>query len=111
MLNQILDVYMVQRITIPEIKSHPWFLKNLPADLIDERTMGNHFEEPDQPTQSDEMIMQIIAEATIPAVPPHGLSQFDFENSDMDDDDMDDMDFESEVDIDIDSSGEIIYAL
>lgn len=109
LISRIFVAEPVERITIPEIKSHPWFLKNLPADLIDERTMGNHFEEPDQPTQSDETIMQIIAEATIPAVPPHGLSQFVIESSDMDDDDMDDIDFESEVDID--SSGEIIYAL
>ncbi|KAL6222546.1 hypothetical protein ACLB2K_005938 [Fragaria x ananassa] len=55
------------RITIPEIKNHPWFLKNLPADLMDEMTMGNQFEEPDQPMQSIDTIMQIIAEATIPA--------------------------------------------
>ncbi|XWS29376.1 hypothetical protein CRYUN_Cryun24cG0024200 [Craigia yunnanensis] len=53
------------RITIPEIRNHEWFLKNLPADLMDENTMGNHFEEPDQPMQSTDTIMQIIAEATI----------------------------------------------
>nr|AIH00106.1 sucrose nonfermenting 1-related protein kinase 2.3 [Fragaria x ananassa] len=96
------------RITIPEIKNHPWFLKNLPADLMDEMTMGNHFEEPDQPMQSIDTIMQIIAEATIPAVGIHNLSPFMNDSFDMDDD-MDDLDSESELDVD--SSGEIVYAI
>lgn len=90
-----------QRITIPEIRSHSWFLKNLPADLMDERTMGSQFEEPDQPMQSLEVIMQIISEATIP---PVGLY-----NLDLMDDDMEDLD--SDPDLDIDSSGEVIYAM
>ncbi|KAH6761766.1 sucrose nonfermenting protein kinase 2.3 [Perilla frutescens var. hirtella] len=82
-----------QRISIPEIKNHPWFLRNLPADLMDE---SNQFEEPDMPMQSLETIMQIISEATIP---PAGLY-----NLDMMDDDMEDLD--SDPDLDIDSSGE-----
>ncbi|TQD97244.1 hypothetical protein C1H46_017175 [Malus baccata] len=93
------------RITIPEIKNHPWFLKNLPADLMDE---GNQFEEPDQPMQSLDAIMQIIAEATIPAAGTLGLSPYMTDNLDMDDD-MDDLDSESELDVD--SSGEIVYAI
>ncbi|TQD75022.1 hypothetical protein C1H46_039441 [Malus baccata] len=56
-----------KRITIPVIRNHEWFLKNLPADLMVENTMNNQFEEPDQPMQSLDEIMQIIAEATIPA--------------------------------------------
>lgn len=88
-----------QRITIPEIRNHEWFLKNLPADLVEEN-ISKAFEEPDQPMQSIEVIMQIISEATIP---PVGLYNFDM------DDDMDDL--ESDPDLDIDSSGEIIYAI
>ncbi|KAJ0040046.1 hypothetical protein Pint_28116 [Pistacia integerrima] len=95
------------RITIPEIRNHPWFLKNLPADLVDEKTMGSHYEEPDQPMQSIDVIMQIIAEASIPAV-GNGLNRYLTDNFDMDDD-MEDLD--SESDLDIDSSGEIVYAL
>lgn len=68
---------------------------------MDERTMGNQFEEPDQPMQSLEVIMQIISEATIPSA--------GFYNLDMMDDDMEDLD--SDPDLDIDSSGEVIYAL
>ncbi|MBA0860889.1 hypothetical protein Goshw_022234 [Gossypium schwendimanii] len=95
------------RITIPEIKNHAWFLRNLPADLMDENTMGNHFEEPDQPMQSIDTIMQIIAEATIPAAGAHGLNHLMVDN--LDDEDMDDFDSESELDVY--SSGEIIYAM
>ena len=82
-------------------------MKNLPADLMDESTMGNHFEEPDQPMQSTDTIMQIISEATIPAAGAHGLNNYMLDN--IDDDDMDDLDYESELDVD--SSGEIIYAM
>ncbi|XP_028092778.1 serine/threonine-protein kinase SAPK10-like isoform X2 [Camellia sinensis] len=91
-----------KRITIPEIRNHEWFLKNLPADLMDEKTMSNQYEEPDQPMQSIDAIMQIISEATIP---PVGLYDLDL---DMDDD-MEDLD--SDPDLDIDSSGEVIYAV
>ncbi|ONH96579.1 hypothetical protein PRUPE_7G138200 [Prunus persica] len=96
------------RITIPEIKNHSWFLKNLPADLMDEMKIGSHFEEPDQPMQSLDVIMQIIAEATIPAAGTLGLSSYMTDSLDMDDD-MDDLDSESELDVD--SSGEIVYAI
>ncbi|GMP28091.1 hypothetical protein CsSME_00003777 [Camellia sinensis var. sinensis] len=91
-----------KRITIPEIRNNEWFLKNLPADLMDEKTMSNQYEEPDQPMQSIDAIMQIISEATIP---PVGLYDLDL---DMDDD-MEDLD--SDPDLDIDSSGEVIYAV
>ncbi|KAK5783043.1 hypothetical protein PVK06_037550 [Gossypium arboreum] len=79
---------------------------NLPADLMDENTMDNHFEEPDQPMQSMDTIRQIIAEATIPAAGARDLSHM---SDILDDEDMDDLDSESELDID--SSGEIIYAM
>ncbi|KVH92582.1 Protein kinase, ATP binding site-containing protein [Cynara cardunculus var. scolymus] len=92
-----------QRITMAEIKQHVWFLKNLPANLMDEeKMMNNQFEEPDQPMQSVDVIMQIISEATIP---PVGLYDLD-----MMDDDLDDFDSDPD-ELDIDSSGEVIYAI
>ncbi|KAI3726257.1 hypothetical protein L1987_66054 [Smallanthus sonchifolius] len=92
-----------QRITMAEIKQHEWFLKNLPTNLMDEdKMMNNQFEEPDQPMQSVDVIMQIISEATIP---PAGLYDLD-----MIDDDLDDFDSDPD-ELDIDSSGEIIYAI
>ncbi|KAK1586529.1 hypothetical protein Q3G72_003464 [Acer saccharum] len=99
---------VLERITIPDIRNHPWFLRNLPADFTDEKKMGCQYEEPDQPMQSTDVIMQIIAEASIPAVGSHGISCLLNDGFDMDDD-MDDLDSESELDID--SSGEIVYAI
>ncbi|KAL1214373.1 Serine/threonine-protein kinase SRK2D [Cardamine amara subsp. amara] len=96
------------RISIPEIRSHEWFLKNLPGDLMDENIMGSQFQEPEQPMQSLDTIMQIISEATIPSVQNRCLDDFMADNLDLDDD-MDD--FDSEYEIDVDSSGEIVYAL
>lgn len=89
------------RISIPEIRNHEWFLKNLPADLMDEKMISDQFEEPEQPMQSIDVIMQIISEAT---VPPPGLYNLDM------DDFMDDLDSDPES-LDIDSSGEVIYAI
>ncbi|KFK28375.1 hypothetical protein AALP_AA8G507100 [Arabis alpina] len=98
------------RISIPEIKTHDWFLKNLPADLTYENNNNtqSQYQEPEQPMQSLDTIMQIISEATIPAVRNRCLDDFMTDNLDLDDD-MDDFDSESEIDID--SSGEIVYAL
>ncbi|KAI8022814.1 Serine/threonine-protein kinase SRK2E [Camellia lanceoleosa] len=84
-----------------------WFPRNLPADLVDEKTMNNQFEEPDQLMQSIEEIMQIIAEATVPAVGTQSLNQYLTGSLDIDDEMDDDLD----SDLDIDSSGEIVYAM
>ncbi|KAE8008965.1 hypothetical protein FH972_005423 [Carpinus fangiana] len=97
------------RITIPEIRNHEWFLRNLPADLMDERTMSTQFEEPDQPMQSIDEIMRIIAEATIPAAGSHSLNQYLTGSLDIDGDMEEDL--ESDPDLDLDSSGEIVYAM
>lgn len=72
--------------------------------------MNNQFEEPDQPMQSIEEIMQIISEATIPAAGTQSLNQYLTGSLDIDDDDMDE-DLETDPDLDIDSSGEIVYAI
>ncbi|OIV93265.1 hypothetical protein TanjilG_23106 [Lupinus angustifolius] len=100
----------IHRITIPEIRNHEWFLKNLPADLVDGNAMNNQLEEPDQPTQSMEAIMQIISEATIPEAGAQSHNQYLTGCLDIDED-MDDDDLESDPDLDIDSSGEIVYAI
>ncbi|WVZ23875.1 hypothetical protein V8G54_002419 [Vigna mungo] len=94
-----------ERITMSEIWNHEWFLKNLPADLMDERIMSNQFEEPDQPMQSIDTIMQIISEATVPAAGTYTFDQLMGEQI---------YDLESESDaeseLDIDSSGEIVIS-
>ncbi|XP_062212506.1 serine/threonine-protein kinase SAPK8 isoform X3 [Phragmites australis] len=95
------------RITIPEIRNHSWFLKNLPADLMDDDSMSNQYEEPDQPMQTMDQIMQVLTEATIPPACSRSINVL-ADGLDMDDD-MDDL--ESDSDLDIDSSGEIVYAM
>ena len=53
----------MQRISIPEIKEHPWFLRNLPKELVEvERTEHSKLED-EQPKQSIQEIMRIIQEA------------------------------------------------
>ncbi|KAL3525725.1 hypothetical protein ACH5RR_014097 [Cinchona calisaya] len=105
LISRIFVADPTQRITIPEIKNHVWFLKNLPADLMDENTMSNQFVEPDQPVQSLDAVMQIISEATIPPVGLYNPEMMEYDTDDLDSDDLD-----LDPDIDIDSSGEVIYA-
>jgi len=73
---------------------------------MDEKIMSNQFEEPDQPMQSVDTIMQIISEATVPAAGTYTFDQLMAEQI---------YDLESESDaeseLDIDSSGEIVYAI
>lgn len=54
-----------QRITIPEIKRHPWFLHNLPIELME----GGSLQRSDvnNPSQSIQEILSIIQEARIPS--------------------------------------------
>lgn len=93
-----------------EIQNHEWFLKNLPADLMNDNATNNQFEEPDLPTQSIDEIMQIIAEATVPAAGTRGFNPYLTGSMDIDDDDdMEDLDTDPELDMD--SSGEIVYAM
>lgn len=98
-----------KRISIPEIRNHEWFLKNLPADLMDEGATNNQFEETDQPKQSLDDIMRIISEATIPPAGTNSLNNYLTGCLDIDDDMEEDL--ESDPELDIDSSGEIVYAM
>ncbi|XP_039040399.1 serine/threonine-protein kinase SRK2E-like [Hibiscus syriacus] len=108
LLSRIFEADTTKRISIIEIKNHEWFLNNLTADLIDESSMNDQFEEPDQPMQSVDEIMSIISDATIPATNKNNLDHYLTGCLDLDDD-MEDLDNDSELDID--SSGEIIYAM
>ncbi|OIT22641.1 PREDICTED: serine/threonine-protein kinase SAPK3-like [Nicotiana attenuata] len=90
LLSRIFVANPSMRITIPEIKKHSWFLKNLPKNLMDgEKTSS------DQAQQRVEDIMRIIQEAKIigegskPGQAPAGAP--------IDPDDMEG-DLESEID-------------
>lgn len=96
----------LQRINIQEIKNHEWFLKNLPADLVDLADRSYDFEDPNHPPQSIEEIMRIISEARVLGTGATG---------DYFGDSVDDMDLENDVDPDADpdvgSSGEFVCAM
>lgn len=63
----------MQRITIKEIKSHPWFLKNLPRELTDAaQAVYYRKENPTYSIQSVEDIMKIVDDAKSP--PPASRS-------------------------------------
>ncbi|XP_062148421.1 serine/threonine-protein kinase SAPK2 isoform X2 [Alnus glutinosa] len=64
LLSRIFVANPEKRISIPEIKKHPWFLKNLPVEFMDENEGGlqDDHEESDS-AQSIEEILSIIQEA------------------------------------------------
>lgn len=70
LLSRIFVTNPSKRITIPEIKNHPWFLKNFPKDLVEgEKT---NYQGSDCEQQSVEEIMQIIEEARTPGEASNG---------------------------------------
>lgn len=73
MLNFTLYCDLLQRITIKEIKSHPWFVKNLPRELTEVAQAAYYRKEnPTFSLQSIEDIMNIVEEAKAP--PPASRS-------------------------------------
>eukprot|EP00249_Psilotum_nudum_P015636 c25442_g1_i1 orf=266-1288(+) len=85
------------RITIDGIKNHPWFLKNLPTDLLQGSDASYNHDDPNQPLQSLDEIMKIIDEASIPGPKPAALvSAYDVDL------------FEGEQDEEEESSGEFV---
>ena len=94
----------MQRITIPEIKNHTWFLKNLPIEMTDEYQMNLQLVDMNAPSQSLEEIMAIIQEARKPgdglkhAGQLPGLGSMELDDIDVDD-------------IDVEDSGDFVCAL
>ncbi|KAJ8428954.1 hypothetical protein Cgig2_003285 [Carnegiea gigantea] len=73
---QSLDSIM-KRISIKEIKSHPWFLKNLPRELTEAHQAAYYRREnPTFSLQSVEEIMQIVEEAKKTAPVSRSLGAF-----------------------------------
>ncbi|KAK8552181.1 hypothetical protein V6N12_040791 [Hibiscus sabdariffa] len=103
LLSRIFVANPDKRINIPEIKSHPWFLKNLPIELRE----GGSWESYDvnNPSQSLEEVECIIQEAIKSTEVPRvgGLSLAG--SMELDDDDLD-ADFE-----DVETSGDFVCPL
>ncbi|XP_010937485.1 serine/threonine-protein kinase SAPK2-like [Elaeis guineensis] len=104
LLSRIFIADPKQRITMQEIKSHPWFLKNLPKELI-EGYQSDLQDDIYTPMQSINEIMSTIEDAKKLVKGPNlsggqtsGASTFDDRATDTDDFDDDE------------SSGDIVYA-
>ncbi|XP_040987799.1 serine/threonine-protein kinase SAPK1-like isoform X2 [Juglans microcarpa x Juglans regia] len=93
-----------KRITIPEIKNHPWFLKNLPKELVEiEKTTGEEAKY-DQPIQSVDEVMQIIQDAKIPGEGSKAGGEAAAGASDVDD-------IEADIESEVDVSGDYVTAM
>ncbi|XP_039126230.1 serine/threonine-protein kinase SAPK2 [Dioscorea cayenensis subsp. rotundata] len=107
LLSRIFVANPEQRITIQDIKNHPWFVKNLPIELTDEYQANVRSIDANTPSQSMEEIMSILQEARKPG---------DVQRSDIGglvdgSTELDDMDDDLELDEDVDTSGDFVCAL
>ncbi|KAH9712905.1 serine/threonine-protein kinase SAPK1 [Citrus sinensis] len=96
----------IQRITIPEIQKHPWFLKNLPIEFMEEDEGSMQKGDENDQSQSIEEILGIIQEARKPGEGPKFGGQCLIGGS-MD---LDDLDTDADTD-DIETSGDFVCAL
>ncbi|GLT86283.1 hypothetical protein SLE2022_044290 [Rubroshorea leprosula] len=77
LLSRIFVANPAKRITIKEIRSHPWFLKNLPRELTEAaQAIYYRKDDPAFSAQSNEEIMQIVEEARVPAPVSRSIGGF-----------------------------------
>ncbi|KAL3499748.1 hypothetical protein ACH5RR_038841 [Cinchona calisaya] len=101
LLSRIFVTNPSKRITIPEIKQHTWFLKNLPKELIEVEKANSKEPEPDEQLQSVEEIMRIIQEAKVPGEGNKSEAQTTAGSIDPDN-------LEGDLESEIDNSGEFV---
>lgn len=97
------NYYLSQRISIKEIKSHPWFLKNLPRELTDPaQALYYRKENPTFSLQSVEDIMKIVEEAKSPPLASRTVSGFGWggEEDEEKEEDVEEEEVEEEEDED-----------
>eukprot|EP00250_Pteridium_aquilinum_P008266 c17814_g2_i2 orf=334-1389(+) len=100
LLSQIFVANPEMRITIAEIKRHPWFLKSLPKEMLEGCDAGHNQDDLNAaPLQSVEDIMRIVDEARVP-----GEGGKCFEDSLFYGDEMD-------FDPDVGSSGDFVCSV
>ncbi|XP_048435847.1 serine/threonine-protein kinase SAPK3-like [Pyrus x bretschneideri] len=99
LLSRIFVANPSKRISLPEIKEHPWFLKNLPKELIEVERTNYASVERDQPKQSIEEINKIIHEARTPGEGSKAGGKAVAGPSDSDD-------LEADLDSEVDCSGD-----
>ncbi|KAK3000884.1 hypothetical protein RJ639_021503 [Escallonia herrerae] len=86
LLSRIFVTNPSRRITIKEIKSHPWFLKNLPKELTEtSQAIFYRKENPSFSLQSSEEIMKIVEEARTPPPVSRSIGGFGWGGEEDDD--------------------------
>ncbi|KAG0502885.1 hypothetical protein HPP92_002957 [Vanilla planifolia] len=91
LLSRIFVSNPLKRITIPDIKRHPWFLKNMPRELVDEEKYRVGGAEDGALEQSVEEIMRIIQEAKVANEASRTADRSESDLIDTDDVDVDDV--------------------
>ncbi|XP_057504316.1 serine/threonine-protein kinase SAPK2-like [Actinidia eriantha] len=102
LLSRIFVANPEKRITIPEIKVHPWFLKNLPIELMEGGTYQSN--DVNNSPQSTEEVLAIIHEARKPSEVPKLWGRCLDLDDDLDDADIEDME-------EIEASGDFVYQM
>ncbi|GLT44860.1 hypothetical protein SLA2020_187340 [Shorea laevis] len=103
LLSRIFVANPEKRITIQEIKSHPWFLKTLPVELME----GGSWQTNDvnNPSQSIEEVLYVIQEARktteVPKIDGYNVGRSM---------DLDDIDADSNIDV-VETSGDFVCPL
>ncbi|XP_055829082.1 serine/threonine-protein kinase SAPK1-like isoform X2 [Solanum dulcamara] len=111
LLSQIFVADPGKRITIEEIKKHPWFLKDLPIEYMEGEEASLQMKEENEPTQSIDEVLAIIQEAKIPGEGPKGCDLLVKGSSSIDLDDDDDSDIDDDTDDEIETSGDFVCEL
>ncbi|KAL5215566.1 hypothetical protein ABZP36_006967 [Zizania latifolia] len=89
LLSRIFVANPAKRITIREIRNHPWFLKNLPRELTEAAQAMYYKKDNSAPTysvQSVEEIMKIVEEARTPPRSSTPVAGFGWQEEDEQDD-------------------------
>ncbi|KAD3336929.1 hypothetical protein E3N88_32449 [Mikania micrantha] len=97
LLSRIFVANPLRRITIKEIKNHPWFLKNLPKELM-ESAQTNYYRRDNSSSslQSVDEIMKIVAEARNPPPSSKSVGYFGWGAEDENEEEVDEEDIEEE---------------
>ncbi|GJT75351.1 serine/threonine-protein kinase SRK2A-like protein [Tanacetum coccineum] len=97
LLSRIFVPNASRRINLKDIKSHPWFLKNLPRELTEAaQAVYYRNENPTFSPQSVEDIMKIVEEARSPPAASRSIGGFGWGQEEDDDDDKEEGENEAE---------------
>ncbi|KAK1439467.1 hypothetical protein QVD17_05285 [Tagetes erecta] len=97
-----------KRISIPEIKKHPWFVKDMPNEFKEDEESSLDVDNADEPSQSIEEIISIIQEARKGSTDGKKDGQFvGGDSMDLDDE----IDTDDELEDEVDTSGDFVCAL